>query len=81
MTTNKPLAAHGWTSYRYHGRYGWIMIGARDDADALNEARRSTNEPVTLDKLEVWNGIEYLPVIRSGFDDASSLLQREQYAF
>jgi hypothetical protein len=27
---NKPLAAAGLTSYRYKGRYGWIMIGARD---------------------------------------------------
>ena len=23
---NSPCAAHGWTSYRYAGRYGTIMI-------------------------------------------------------
>ena len=33
ITTDKPLADHGLTSYRYRGRYGWIMIGARDDDD------------------------------------------------
>ena len=26
--TERPCAAHGWTSYRYAGRYGHIMIGA-----------------------------------------------------
>lgn len=67
--TGKPLADHGLTSYRYRGRYGWIMIGARDDMDAMREASRSTDYPVTLDKLEVWNGFEYVPVIRTGFDD------------
>ena len=25
---NSPSAAHRWTSYRYAGRYGTIMIGA-----------------------------------------------------
>jgi len=25
--TERPCAAHGWTSYRYAGRYGTIMIG------------------------------------------------------
>ena len=68
--TGKPLADHGLTSYRYRGRYGWIMIGAKDDTDALREARRSTDYPVTLDKLEIWNGFEYVPVIRTGFDGA-----------
>lgn len=54
--TGKPLADHGLTSYRYRGRYGWIMIGA------LREARRSTDYPVTLDKLEIWNGSEYVQI-------------------
>ena len=67
--TGKPLADHGLTSYRYRGRYGWIMIGARDDMDAMREASRSTDYPVTLDKLEIWNGSEYVSIIRSGFDD------------
>ena len=57
---NKPLAAHGLTSYRYQGRYGFIMIGARDDVDALNEAQRSlTWDKATPDKLERWNGSQY----------------------
>jgi hypothetical protein len=69
MNTDKPLADHGLTSYRYRGRYGWIMIGARDDMDAMREASRSTDDAVTADKLEIWNGFEYVPVIRTGFDD------------
>jgi hypothetical protein len=67
--TDKPLAAAGLTSYRYRGRYGWIMIGAKDPDDALREASRSTHDPVTADKLEVWNGLQYVPVNRSGFDE------------
>ena len=55
---NKPCAAPGLISYRYLGRYGWIMIGARDTADALSEARRSTND-VVLNRLEVWRGTAY----------------------
>jgi hypothetical protein len=55
---NKPCAAHGLKSYRYRGRYGWIMIGAKHDEDALREAARSTID-VTKDKLQQWNGVEY----------------------
>lgn len=55
---NRPLAAAGLTSYRYRGRYGFVMIGARDHADALREAARSTDD-VTLANLEIWNGTEY----------------------
>ena len=62
ITTDKPLADHGLISYRYRGRYGWIMIGAKDDTDALNEARRSTDDAVTADKLEIWNGTNYVQV-------------------
>lgn len=62
MNTDKPLADHGLTSYRYRGRYGWIMIGARDDMDAMREASRSTDDAVTADKLEIWNGTNYVPV-------------------
>lgn len=58
-TFDKPLADHGLISYRYRGRYGWIMIGAKDDTD----------DAVTADKLEIWNGFEYVSVTRSGFDD------------
>lgn len=56
---NRPLAAAGLTSYRYRGRYGFVMIGARDHADALREAARSTDN-VTAANLEVWNGAEYI---------------------
>lgn len=60
---DKPLAAHGLTSYRYQGRYGFIMIGARDDADALKEAQRSLSYgKATPDKLERWNGNAYRPI-------------------
>ena len=41
---NSPCAAHGWTSYRYAGRYGTIMIGATSTQDALNEADRSLTQ-------------------------------------
>lgn len=58
--TNQPCAAAGWTSYRYRGQYGWIMIGAKDTNDALSEAQRSTQN-VTIDKLQVWNGSMYTP--------------------
>jgi hypothetical protein len=30
---DKPCAMRGLTSYRYAGRYGWIMIGAVDDTE------------------------------------------------
>ena len=60
MTHDKPCAAHGLTSYRYRGRYGWIMIGARDDADALREAARSSSDAINRANLQVWNGTEYV---------------------
>lgn len=56
---NKRMAIKGLTSYRYSGRWGFIMIGATDTADALNEAQRSTTDKVSIDKLEVWNGTQY----------------------
>ncbi len=56
---NKPLAAKNLTSYRYKGRYGFIMIGAHDYADALREAARSTDN-ATADNLEIWNGTKYI---------------------
>lgn len=59
-----PLASKGLHSYRYRGRYGWIMIGAVDNQDALREARRSldSSQTATLDKLETWDGSRYIPV-------------------
>ena len=50
-----PLATHDFISYRYAGRYGWIMIGALDDQDALREAGRSGVKDANLKKLEKWN--------------------------
>lgn len=52
--TDGPMAAAGLTSYRYAGPYGFVMIGARDDADALSEASRSISGDPDPAKLEVW---------------------------
>lgn len=57
--TDKPLADHGLVSFRYRGRYSWIMICATSVDDALNEAIRSTGYPVTRDLLQVWTGEPY----------------------
>ena len=56
---DKPMAAQGLTSYRYRGRYGWIMIGAKDDNDALREAQRSTSDKVIIDNLQIWKESQY----------------------
>lgn len=56
---DKPLADKGLISYRAKGRYGYIMIGAKDDKDAWSEAKRSTDNPTDL---EVWDGEKYIPV-------------------
>ena len=62
-TTSKPLAAKGLTSYRYKGTYGYIMIGAKDDQDALSEAARSLSSgKAMLQWLEVWDGSKYVKV-------------------
>jgi hypothetical protein len=52
---NKPMAIQGLKSYRYKGRYGYIMIGAKDTQDALREAARSTDSEITIDNLEAWD--------------------------
>lgn len=57
---NKPHAAEGLISYRAKGRYGYIMIGAKDDKDAMSEAKRSTDNPTNL---EIWDGTKYIPVV------------------
>lgn len=59
---DKPLAAAGLTSYRYPSPYGWVMIGASDNADALREAARSIGTKPTIDRLEIWNGTAYVAV-------------------
>jgi hypothetical protein len=59
--TDKPLAAPGLLSYRYRGRYGWIMIGARNDSDALHQAGRSLSygNPDAAN-LQRWDGAQYV---------------------
>ncbi len=60
---NRPLAAKGLTSYRYVQPHGYIMIGAKDDWDALGEAQRSlTAGQVKQNQLQVWDGASYVPV-------------------
>lgn len=63
MHHNKPMAADGLISYRYRGRYGWIMIGASTDTEALSEAQRSTDDTATPDLLERRNGQHYVGVL------------------
>lgn len=62
IVTNRPLAAEGLISYRYSGRYGWVMIGAKDDQDALRQAQLSTGEVPLLENLQVWDGNAYKSV-------------------
>jgi hypothetical protein len=57
---DRPCAIAGLTSYRYRGRYGWIMIGADSTDGALREAIRSTNAEAVRSNLAVWNGSEYV---------------------
>lgn len=59
---DKPLAVSPLLSYRYRGRYGWIMIGAMDDDEALREAQRSTDTPVTRENLQRWSDYAYFDV-------------------
>lgn len=61
LTCDKPLAALGLTSYRCRGAYGWIMIGAKDAAEALREALRSC-AACERSGLQVWDGGQYVPV-------------------
>lgn len=59
--TDKPLAAPGLCSYRYRGPHDWIMIGARDDEDALSEARRSLSRgDALISHLQKWDGERYV---------------------
>lgn len=59
---DKPCAIDGLTSYRYRGRYGWIMLGATSHEDALCEARRSVSYEVERRYLQVWSGSMYVHV-------------------
>ncbi len=53
---DKPMAAEGLTSYRYPGRYGWVMVGAKDHLDAMCQANRSlSSEEANPELLDVWD--------------------------
>lgn len=61
--TSRPLAAEGYDSYRYKGAFGWIMIGANSNAEALGQARLSISDPKavpSLENLQRWNGSDYV---------------------
>ncbi len=62
-THNKPLATKGLKSYRYKGRYGYIMIGANSTKEALSKAAKSTSD-VDISNLQIYvNFVDrYLPV-------------------
>lgn len=56
MIHDKPIATPGLKSYRYPSRSGFIMIGAKDRLDALNEASRSLEGGrAVMDLLEEWD--------------------------
>lgn len=60
LVTEKPLSASPLLSYRCKDVFGWIMIGAKDDADAFNEALRS-NPKSKIEHLQKWDGQAYVP--------------------
>lgn len=61
----RPVAAPGLLSYRYRGQFGWVMIGATDDRDALHQASRSVSTAVDPSNLQAWIGESYVPVTPS----------------
>jgi hypothetical protein len=61
-TANKPMAIAGLISYRAACPFGWIMIGARDDDDALVQARRS-RASVQPEDIQVWDGQQYVACV------------------
>lgn len=63
--SNRPMAAPGLQSYRYAGRSGWIMLGAKDNAGALKKAQESTTEAVTEERLQRWDGKAYVPAVQT----------------
>lgn len=58
---DRPLAMPPFKSYRLRGPFGFIMIGARNDDDAMQEAARSTPAP-KRENLERWDGQSYVPL-------------------
>lgn len=60
LTHELPLASAGLTSYRCQLPFGgWIMIGAKDSAEAFKEAQRSSMD-ASRDGLQVWDGKQYI---------------------
>ena len=41
-------------SYRYRGRFGYLMVVAKNPADALKEAAKSISGPIDVGRLGVW---------------------------
>lgn len=60
--SDRPLAAPGLKSFRYQGRYGSVMIGAKDRADALREAARSIDGEPVPENLQEWSEGKYISV-------------------
>ena len=52
---NRPLSANGLTSYRYKGRFGWIMAAAHDTEGALMEVARSTDAKIERANLQIYD--------------------------
>jgi hypothetical protein len=61
--SNHPMASNGLITYRYRGRYGFIYIGATTDTEALSEVQRSTDDTVTPERLERFNGHYFQEVL------------------
>lgn len=59
--TSRPLAARGLKSYRYRLPHGFVMVGALNDLDALNQAGRSIEHTPQVVNLQHWNGLAYIP--------------------
>lgn len=59
--TKNPLAQSPLISYRCKSLYGWIMIGAKDEEDAMSEALRSS-ELAKREDLQKWDGTKYQPI-------------------
>lgn len=56
----RPLASPGLLSFRLALPFSFVMIGAKDEADAMIQASRSTPHP-RLEDLQRWNGRAYEP--------------------
>lgn len=68
LLIDRPLAAAPYKSWRYHGPFGGIAIGAMNAEEALREAARSLSmsEQPDAGLLEEWNGEEWVrPDLRS----------------